>query len=149
MAHTHPDLSDCFLTDEEMTRHMEESQERKLPPSNKEPVFRASFYLNDLHEIRQLDGGSGATVLLFLALHHQTKLTRHPVVTVNGRVADIFCLSRASISRSTQVLEQAGFVEIVSREPGCMTQLSLVPREIRLGRREGREKRDLQTPHRP
>jgi hypothetical protein len=101
------------------------------------PFMSPRVGLSDLQEVGQIVGSSYATMLLFIALHHQATLCRSCVVTLPSSVAAYFCLSRNTVSRGLKVLERAGFLEIVGREPGSLLLVSLVPRDVRLARKEG------------
>jgi hypothetical protein len=134
------DVLDCFLTEEEMSFWDAEIKGKETPksPRGKSPPFMSPrVVLSDLQEVGQLSDSSYATMLLFIAIHHQVNICRSAVVSIPRSVAAYFCLGRPAVSRGLKVLERAGFLKILGREPGSLLLVSLVPRDVRLARKEG------------
>lgn len=133
------DFLDCFLTEEEMSfwdGKIKGAKATQRLRGKSPPFMSPRVALSDLQEVGQMVDGTYATMLLFIALHHQVNICRSSVVSLPGSVAAYFCLGRNAVSRGLQVLERAGFLEIVGREPGSLLLVSLVPRDVRMARKE-------------
>ena len=109
------------LEDEIKETEVQTSFTRQAKIRRGERFLKGPIPLRDIAAAAQLPGKSLA---LFLAVHHQSALTGHPVVTVPTRLLAELGISRSTKARCLKSLEDAGLVAVV-RSRGRAARIQL------------------------